>query len=109
MSKKAPTFREEMNCEKYMNEKDIEYTESPVNKSFEEGMQDTSMAKPVNNWFGMPPQSVLDVAGKASRLRAEGDACKGSTDTPKGATFGTGTTLKLKDGSSTKTLPDREG
>jgi len=84
--------------------------ESPVDKSFEEGMQDTSMAKPVNNWFGMPPQSVPSTAGKGiSRLHADRDACKGSTDTPKGATFGTGTTLKLKDGSSTKTLPDREG
>jgi len=58
MSKKAPTFREEMNCEKIY--KSIFYdlsVESPVDKSFREGIQDIFTTIPVNNWFGMPPQS----------------------------------------------------
>ena len=58
MSKKAPTFREEMNCEKIY--KSIFYdlsVESPVDKSFREGIQDIPTTIPVNNWFGMPPQS----------------------------------------------------
>jgi len=80
-----------------------------VHKSFlqaqteREGMQDTSMLKPVPNWFGMPPQPALSAVGKGmSRLHVDRDACKGSTDTPKGATFRTGTTSKLKNGSSAK-------
>ncbi len=102
-SKKAPTFREEMNCEEYINAQLIVCMESPVNKSFAEGMQDISIQKPVRYWFGMPPQSVPSIAGKGiSRLYTDRDVCKGSTDTPKGATFRTGTTLKLKDGGSAK-------
>jgi hypothetical protein len=92
-----------MNCEKYINAELIVCMESPVNKSFAEGMQDTPTIKPVKSWFGMPPQPVLNVADKGiSRLHTDRDVCKGSTDTPRGATFRTGTTLKLKNGGSTK-------
>ncbi|MGC8561637.1 MAG: hypothetical protein ACP5UZ_00285 [Thermoplasmata archaeon] len=67
MSKKAPTFGEEMNCEKYVSiKRDIMHAESPVDKSFYEGecMQDTTTAKLVNGWFGMLPQSAQSVVGK---------------------------------------------
>ncbi len=65
MSKKAPTFREEMNCEKYINlEGNTMFVESPVNKSFMEGMQDTSTIKLVKSWFGMPTQSVPSIVGQ---------------------------------------------
>jgi len=48
-------------------------------------------------------QIYSSIADKSvSRLQAERDACKGSTDTPKGAMFGIGTTPKLKNGSSAK-------
>ena len=43
-----------------------------------------------------------------SRLRASLSACKGSTDTPREATFGTGTTLKLGNGILQNRL-DRKG
>ncbi len=60
--------------------------ESNVNKSFKEGMQDTPTVKLVEAGLerihDLPP-SIVD---KASRSRAEGDACKASTDTPIGAT-----------------------
>ncbi|WP_297216823.1 hypothetical protein [Thermoplasma sp.] len=64
ISKKAPTFSEEMNWEKYINAGLIVCMESPVDKSFEEGMQDTSIQKPVEYWFGMPPQSFPSIVGK---------------------------------------------
>jgi len=60
MSKKAPTFREEMNCEKIY--KSIFYdlcVESPVDKSFRECIQDIPTTIPVHNWFEMPPQSQV--------------------------------------------------
>ncbi len=79
--------------------------ESTVNKSFEEGMQDTTTAKPANNWFGASPRPIPGVAGEGvSRLRADRGACKGSTDTPtpKGATLKMAETLKLKHGGSAK-------
>ncbi|MGC8691640.1 MAG: hypothetical protein ACP5RZ_01295 [Thermoplasmata archaeon] len=93
-----------MNCEKYINlEGNTMFVESPVNKSFAEVMQDTSIQKPVRYRFGMPPQSVSSIAGEGiSRLHTDRDVCKGSTDTPKGATFRTGTTLKHKNGGSAK-------
>ncbi|MGC8631692.1 MAG: hypothetical protein ACP5T2_04635 [Thermoprotei archaeon] len=76
---------------------------SPVDKSSRRGMQDTSTIKPVKSWFGMPPQSAPSIAGKGiSRLHADRDACKGSTDTPKGATFRTEATPKLKSGGTAK-------
>jgi|GEM_PF-5742747 len=62
--------------------------ESPVDKSFGEGMQDTSMIKPAMGWFGMPPHSAQNSVGEGmSRLHVDRDACKGSTDTPIGATL----------------------
>jgi len=77
-----------------------------VDKSFGEGMQDTPTTKPVHNWFGMPPHSAQNSVDKGmSRLHADRDACKGSTDTPKGATFRAGTTSKLKNGGSAKRTP----
>ncbi len=39
--------------------------ESPVDKSFGEGMQDTSMIKPAMSWFGMPPQPAPGAVIKA--------------------------------------------
>ncbi|MGC9294942.1 MAG: hypothetical protein ACP5E8_06700, partial [Thermoplasmata archaeon] len=78
-----------MNCEKYINAALTVCMESSVNKSFAEGMQDTSIQKPVRYWFGMPPQSVPSTVDKCiSRLYTDRDVCKGSTDTPRGATFG---------------------
>ena len=56
MSKKAPTFGEEMYCEKIY--KSIFYDLS-VDKSFREGIQDTSTTISVHNWFEMPPQSQV--------------------------------------------------
>jgi hypothetical protein len=71
-------------------------------------MQDTSTIKPVHNWFGAPPQSVPSGVGEdVSGLRVDRDACKGSTDTPRGATFGTGATPKLRNGFP-RNPPDRE-
>jgi len=103
MSKKAPTFREEMNCKRFISHNDMKNVRSPVDKSSEGGMQDTLTIKPANSWFGMPPQSILHIVDKGiSKLRVDRDACKGSTDTPRGATFRIGTTLKLKNGSSAK-------
>jgi hypothetical protein len=76
---------------------------SPVDKSSGGGMQDTLTIKPVTSWFGAPPRSILIIVDKGvSRLHVDRDACKGSTDTPRGATFGIGTTPKLKNGSSAK-------
>jgi len=88
------------------------FMESPVDKpfnfKFEEGMQDTPMIKPAMGWFGMPPWPVPRALGKGiSRLHVDRDACKGSTDTPRGATFRTGTTSKLRNGFS-QNPPDRE-
>ncbi len=51
-------------------------------------MQDTSMIKPAMGWFGMPPHSAQNSVGEGmSRLHVDRDACKGSTDTPRGATL----------------------
>ncbi|MGC8686474.1 MAG: hypothetical protein ACP5SF_02850 [Thermoplasmata archaeon] len=69
--------------------------ESRVDKTFVEGVQDTPSKEPVKDWFGMSPQSVFNVVGKdISGLHADRDACKGSTDTPKGATLRTMETLE---------------
>ena len=66
---------------------------SPVDKSSGGGMPDTLTIKPVTSWFEAPPRSILIISDKGvSRLHVDSDACKGSTDTPKGATFGVGTT-----------------
>jgi len=82
--------------------------ESPVDKSSREGIQDTPTSIPVNNWFGIPPRSVQSAVGKGiSRLHADRDACKGSTDTPRGATSRTVKTSKLRNGFS-QNPPDRE-
>jgi hypothetical protein len=62
--------------------------ESPADKPFGEGMQDTPTTKPVHDRFGMPPQPAPGAVDKGmSRLHADRDACKGSTDTPRGATL----------------------
>ena len=45
--------------------------ESPVDKSFMEGMQDASTVKPVKHRFGVSLQSVPNIAGKASTLHAD--------------------------------------
>jgi hypothetical protein len=46
------------------------------------------MIKPAMSWFGMPPQPAPGAVDKGmSRLHADRDACKGSTDTPRGATL----------------------
>jgi hypothetical protein len=42
-------------------------------------------------------------------LHADRDACKGSTDTSRGATFRAGTTSKLKNGGSAKRSPTVRG
>ena len=61
------------------------YVESPVDKSSIRGLRDTTMAKPAKDWFGMSPQFVRTIADiDISRLHADRDACKGSTNTPEG-------------------------
>jgi len=64
-----------MNCEKIYKSLFYELSvESPVNKSFREGMQDTSTTIPVHNWFGIPPQSVLSALDKGiSELHTDRD------------------------------------
>jgi len=80
--------------------------ESPANKPSGEGMQDTPTTKPIHDRFGTPPQPAPGAVDKGmSGSRADGDACKGSTDTPGGATFRAGTTSKLKNGGPAKRSP----
>ncbi len=75
-----------MNCERYKYRKeDSVHVESPVDKFFIEGMQDTSTVKPFRKWFGMPPQTNLSIVDEGiSGLHVDRDVCKGSTDTPRG-------------------------
>ena len=79
------------------------YVESPVDKSSIRGLRDTNMSKPAKDWFGMSPQFVRTIADiDISRLHADRDACKGITDTSRGATLRTTETLKLKNRDPTK-------
>ena len=109
MSKKAPTFREEMNCEKYINAELIVCMESPVNKSFAEGMQDTSIQKPVRYWFGMSPQSVPSIADKGiSRLYTDRDVRKGALIPQRGIVQDRNGP-EIQGWKPCKTFPDRKG
>lgn len=79
MSKKAPTFTEEMNCEKYTNPYSMIFVWKVLQRRHTGYSHDNISEQLVWN-----ASTVPSAVGKGiSRFHVDRNVCKGSTDTPK--------------------------